>query len=120
MRNFKNIFRYINNSVTIIVLIVLLFMLVMIPLDAFEFWTNPEQYIYVYHLDTAKPNWKLDYIQSHLIAIPIALLLIGMIVHSYKRPKNTALSILKTFCVWLIIGIFICYFYSWAKTGYDH
>lgn len=112
--------KHITNIATIIVLVFLIFVVIMIPLDGYEFWTNPEQYISVYHLDTTQPNWKVDFIRSHIIAFPIALVLIGCLAYSYRRPKNTALSIIKIVCVWLIVGFLIYSLYSWAQTGFDH
>jgi hypothetical protein len=61
-----------------------LLVFILIPIDAYEFITDPEDYIPVYHLDTTQQFWQMDYLKYSLLKWGAAIMILLTIIYSWR------------------------------------
>jgi len=99
----------------------LMFLIViLLPLDSYEFLNNPDDYINVHHLDTTKELWQLHYLKNSLIGFPLCSTALIVILSSYKHEESRRwkvarrIIVITTFCL-MGYGLYLSYL-----TGFDH
>jgi hypothetical protein len=97
-----------------------LLLVVIIPVDAFDFYVDPDAYIPVHHLDVTQPHWKWQYLQGNLILFTLALFGIILLISSIAKRQNRRLLITSRIITAVTILMIGVNFYQWAMTGFDH
>jgi hypothetical protein len=116
----SKLFRVLDKAFTSIVCAFLVLAIILIPMDAYEFLNQPENYITVHHLDTSKNFWQLQYLKGSGIIFFGALTMAILIFFSFKYKENKKLVTVRQILVFSLIGIIISGYYKWSLTGFDH
>ena len=108
-----------ESIVTILVGALLVLFVVILPLDAMDFYKYPEDYIRVHHLDTSKSNWELQYLGRSIFILLWAVSALTIMMLSI-RFRSTRIRAIRRVMVALTLFIVLFGFYEWAETGFDH
>jgi hypothetical protein len=116
-----NLIRRIDTGINLLFLGIALLTVIVIPIDIYDFLTDPSEYVMVYHLDTTKRFWQWDYLQGDvlLLVFIIISLYIGIkkLKHGIDNKKwNIIFYIIITFVI-IFAGLG---YYEWYLTGFDH
>jgi hypothetical protein len=116
----SKLFRVLDKAFTSIVCAFLVLAIILIPMDAYEFINQPENYITVHHLDTSKNFWQFQYLKGSGLIFFGALTMSILIFFSFKYKENKKLVTIRQILVFSLIGIIISGYYKWILTGFDH
>ena len=116
----KHTLHTLENVLTYTVAGILIFFLLLLPLDTYEFLNNSADYIKVYHFDTSQAFWQLQYFGPTLMKFSLALIGLIIIIMSLKNKNNRILKNVKRLVVFLTFAFIIYGFYDFYSTGFDH
>ncbi|MFB6320828.1 hypothetical protein [Saccharicrinis sp. FJH54] len=96
-----------------------IFLLILLPIDAIEFYNNPSDYIKVYDLDTSEKFWRLEYLKNSILFVVLSLAVLITIGFSIKK-KNNKILIIRRVVVYSLILLMVIAFTKWGLNGFDH
>ena len=113
-------YRFIDGMLSAAAGAILLFMLVMTPLDLYSFWTDPSDYIGVYQLDTSRASWRWSYAKRPVVLFGLALAGLLMMIAAHLKHENKTWQLIRIAVITLTGGGLVTGFYNWFLTGFDH
>jgi len=99
---------------------ILLFIVVLLPFDTYEFLNKPKDYIHVYDLDTTQKYWQFQYLRNNLITFPLCFIGLIIIIASSKNKSNRSLKTVRRLVVAITLSLMIYGFYQSYQSGFDH
>ncbi len=95
-------------------------LLILLPIDAIEFYNNPSDYINVYDLDTSEKFWRLEYLKNSILFVVLSLAVLITIGLNIKKKNNNKILIIRRIVVYSLILLMVIAFTKWGLNGFDH
>ena len=113
-------FKTLDKILTAVVSVFSLVAVVILPIDAYSFLTEPDQYIMVHDLDTTKRLWQFQYLNGTITFFVIGLAALFFIFYSLRNKDNKRLQIVRQIVIFCLALIILSGYYHWYQTGFDH
>jgi hypothetical protein len=95
-------------------------LLVIMPIDIMDFYSDKETYVMAHELNTNHSNWEWQYLYRWLYLGLLSVIGLTIITLRLIKKKNTIVQKINWTFILLFFGSMIIGFYSWMKTGFDH
>jgi phosphoglycerol transferase MdoB-like AlkP superfamily enzyme len=113
-------FKFLDNVITILTTCYLLFAVLLIPIDAYNFWIEPKSYIIVHHLDPTQEYWRFQYLNRLILMFLGSISILFLVLISFKSKENKKVTTIRQALLFGLSAIVVYGYYQWYITGFDH
>lgn len=106
-------------GVVLVGLLALVFLIAM-PIDAYQFLTEPSDYIAVHHLDIEKEGWRFDYLKGSVLMFLCAATILTCFILSFIYRSNKVFLVLRRGIILMALVTIGINYYLWYLSGFDH
>ena len=98
----------------------LLTLLVIMPIDIMDFYSDKETYVKVYDLNTNEKNWEWQYLNRWIYLGLLSIVGLTIVILRLVKKDNKTIQKINWSFLLFLFGSIIIGFYNWMKTGFDH